>query len=350
MSNQNTTQTSATIVDRALTLAKEIVTPREDITETAPSVPQESFMNYRPHTLTESHQHGMAVAQTLAEWNAEPELQVAGLLHSFVYKGLLPIEKVSEICNERTAFLCQQYCDILKQPSETQYHGKPGVLRRVKLFMAAYCDPALAFLGIASLWDHFVLARQSEPSLQRLFAIEAQEVMLPLLEMLGISELEAEVEAWVLQQGKNRQDYDYLTKKLAQTKELRQQAFEHIRQKLQPHLPAAKLSYQQQTPVQIYDPQFSEKAHPEALQKLPVDILVDTEEECYTALRWIHRLWQPVEYSLVDHIGVSETSGERYLQTTVLVPLDGQMMRTDVNIRTHDMEQINRWGLAALQL
>ncbi|MCB0213261.1 MAG: hypothetical protein KDJ52_28220, partial [Anaerolineae bacterium] len=163
MPTQDATNSPALIIDRALALAKEIVTTCNDVLETTPST-QASFMHYRPHTLTESHQHGMAVAQTLAEWNAEPELQVAGLLHSFVYKGLLSVEKVAAVCNERTAFLCEQYCDILTQPAETQYHGKPGVLRRVKLFMAAYCDPALAFLGVASLWDHFVLARQSETS------------------------------------------------------------------------------------------------------------------------------------------------------------------------------------------
>lgn len=337
------------LVVSAEKLAEQITITLSDAAD--PPIPQmETFMSHRPRTVAESYQHGLAVAQTLADWKAEPALQAAGLLHSFVFKEVLTEKEIASVCNRRTAFLCRQYSDILKQSPETQHHGKPGVLRRVKLYVAAYCDPALAFLAVASLWDHFALARQSETVLQRLFVVEAQEIMLPLLEMLGISELKTEVETWVLQQGKNRQDYQYLTKKLAQTKALRREAFDHICRQVQPHLPTAKLSYQQQTPVQIYDPQFSEKAHSEALQKLPVDILVDTEEECYTALRWVHRLWQPVEYSLVDHISASQTSGERYLQTTVIVPLSNQFVRTDVNIRTRDMEQINRWGLAALHM
>lgn len=340
---------TAPVVTQAQTLIDDIMAIHNDAAPTgSPLI--ETFMSHRPNTLAESRQHGLAVSHTLAEWQAEPELQAAGLLHSFVFKDVLPIEKVSQLCGQRTAFLCQQYTEILKQTPETQHHGKPGVLRRVKLFVAAYCDPALAFLGVASLWDHFVLARQSETALQRLFAIEAQEVMLPLLEMLGVSELKAEVETWILQQGKNRQAYDYLTKKLAQTQELREKAFAHVSQQLQPHLSAATLSHQQQTPVQIYNPQLSQKAPPEALQKLPIDLLVDTEEACYTALRWIHRLWPPVEYSLVDHIGVSQTSGKRYLQTTVTVPLGNQLLQTVFNIRTHDMEEINLWGLASLEM
>ncbi|HRV94536.1 MAG TPA: TGS domain-containing protein [Anaerolineae bacterium] len=337
------------VVVQARQLAESVAATQANTLSATSSAP-ETFMSHRPNTLAESYQHGLAVAQILAKWNAEPDLQAAGLLHSLIFKGVLSTEAVSSACDKRTAFLCEQYCDILKQSPETQRHGKPGVLRRIKLFIAAYCDPALAFLGVASLWDHFILARQSEPAFQRLFATEVQEVMLPLLDMLGISVLKTEVETWVLQQGKHRQDYHYLTKRLAQTQELRLQTFEHVRQKLISHLPGANLSYKSQTPSQIYDPQFSEKAHPETLQRLLVDILVDTEAECYTALRWIHRLWQPVEYSLVDHIGVSQTSGERSLQTTVTVLLNSQSLRTVFNIRTHEMEQINRWGLAALQM
>jgi GTP pyrophosphokinase len=311
----------------------------------ADGLPTGAFMAHRPNSLTESYQHGLAVAKILADWQAEPALQMAGLLHSFVCKGVLPVEQIAEVSDERTAFLCQKYADILQQP---QRHGKLSANRRVKLYIAAYCDPALAFLGVASLWDHFILARQSEPTLQRIFAEEAQEVLIPLLDLLGMAALQTEVEEWLMRRVQNQQDYQYLLKRLAQTEDSRAEAFKLVKAKLEPVLPAAQLAWKRQTPTQIYNPKFSEKAHPEALQQLRVDLLVETEEACYMALRWIHRLWQPVEYSLVDHIGMSEVNGDRYLLTAVVVPQGNSSIRVHFNIRTHEMEQINQWGLAAL--
>jgi GTP pyrophosphokinase len=340
---------SPIIVEQAHKLAQEIMQGQEEKVVDA-HLPVGAFMFHRPNSLIESYRHGQAVCEILAKWQAEPALQAAGLLHSFVYKQVLTPERVAAVCDERTAFLCRMYRDILQQAPEGLHRGKVLALKRVKLYIAAYCDPELAFLSLASLWDHFILTRQSEMSLQRLFAEEAETVMIPLLNLMGMAVLKTEVEEWLMQRVQNQQDYQYLLKRLNQTEEMRKQVFELIKERLQPVLPQAKLSYCTQTPVQIYNPQLPEKAHPEALQRLYVDVLVETEEACYAALRWIHCLWQPVDYSLVDHIGLSELNGNRYLQTTVTVPQNPSTVRVQFNIRTHEMERINQWGLAALRM
>jgi GTP pyrophosphokinase len=343
-----TTTISPALMERAEALIQEILQANQ-ARGLEDGLPEGAFMAHRPNTLSESYQHGLAVAQILGSWQVEPALQLAGLLHSFVCKGVLSAERIASTCDARSAFLCQKYWEILQQQPQSRHRKKSPALRRVKLYIAAYCDPALAFLGLASLWDHFILARQSEPGLQRLFAEEAQEVMIPLLDLLGISALKTEVEEWLMQRVKNQPDYEYLLKRLTQTEEMRTYAFSLVEEKLQPVLPDAQISCKPQTPAQIYNPRLPEKAHPEALQKLSVDLLVDTEEACYMALRWIHRFWQPVEYSLVDHIGVSEVNGDRYLLTTVILPLGNNHIKAHFNIRTREMEQINLWGLIALQ-
>lgn len=120
------------VVVQARQLAESVAATQANTLSATSSAP-ETFMSHRPNTLAESYQHGLAVAQILAKWNAEPDLQAAGLLHSLIFKGVLSTEAVSSACDKRTAFLCEQYCDILKQSPETQRHGKPGVLRRIKL-------------------------------------------------------------------------------------------------------------------------------------------------------------------------------------------------------------------------
>ena len=336
------------IIAQAQALAEKVMTEHGD--EISTPIKADALVNHRPNSLAESYQHGQSVAHILAEWKAEPELQAAGLLHSFVYKEILSAEHIAIACGNRTAFLCQQYRAILQQKPKIPSRGKPHVIKRVKLYIAAYCDPALAFLNVASFWDHFILAQQGEPAQQRPFADEIQKVMLPLLDMLGMASLKTKVEQWVMQWEQNRPAYLDLTKRLTQTEAIRKQAFRAVRQHLQPLLPTAKLTYQLPTPAQIYNPHFPENAHPEAFQRLTVDVLVDTEEACYTTLRWIHHLWQPVDHSLEDHIRTSTLNGDRYLLTTVIVPLGNKHIRTQFNIRTFEMEQINQWGLAALHM
>ncbi len=307
-------------------------------------------MAYRPNFLTESYQHGQGVAQLLAAWYAPPTLQAAGLIHSFVWQGRITAEQIAETCGERVANLCQAYNKILQQEPVGPFRGNAHHLKRIKLFIAAYHDPALAFLGVASLWDHFILARQSEVRLQRHFSQEAENVLIPVLDMLGMWELKEEVEAWVMQQGAGRKDYQLLQKRLTQTEETRSQAFELINGKLQPVLPGAELSPKLRTPVQIYRPHLPEKTHTELVQKLTVDLIAETEAGCYEALHWIHHFWKPVEGRLRDYVGSSKLNGYRCLQTEVIVPLPTGHVRAHFHIRTQEMDTINRWGLAAVQM
>lgn len=341
--------TPAPEITQAQTLAGRII--RQSQSAGRDKVPYpDSFMAQRPNTLAESYRHGQGVAHILAGWQAGPDLQAAGLLHSLVWKGALTPEQVALACGERTGFLTRAYRDILQQTPPGRPRGRSKVIRRIKLYVAAYHDPDLAFLGVASMWDHFIMARQSEVHLKRGFTEEARAILIPLLDMLGMWELKEEVEEWVMQQGHALQDYEYLRKRLAQTNDARRQAFEFVQNQLQPALPRAKLSRKMRTPVHIYNPQLPEKIHPESLQRVTIDVLVDTEAECYEALRWIHHFWKPVEGSLRDYVGASKLNGYRCLQTAVILPAETGHVRAHFHIRTRDMDRINRWGLVALKL
>jgi GTP pyrophosphokinase len=311
------------------------------------SLLDDTFMSHRPDSAVERYQHGRSVAQLLAEWEAAPSLQAAGLLHSLFCAGIISDSQIADACNERTAQLCRQHRDILFQTSKTRYHGKPHALRRVKNYIAAYCDPALALLSVANLWDHFYTVQHGEPGLKRRFLVEAKEVLIPLLDMLGISILKPLVEAWVLQNEPHRADYDYLKRRLAQNRDLHQQAFDLVQQALQPELGQADLKLNSPTPAQIYDPQLPEKAPPDAFFNLYIDLLVAEEIDCYTLLYQIHRRWPSLDGSLVDYISGGLPSGQRYLKTSVTVPTNPPV-RVGFNIRTQAMDLINQWGLAVL--
>ncbi|GAB4433517.1 MAG: hypothetical protein Kow0031_15130 [Anaerolineae bacterium] len=308
-------------------------------------------MAHRPDTLQESYKHGQGVANILAEWRADEDLQAAGLLHSLVCRRSLAVEAIEAACNPQVARLCRDYCGILRLVPEQRWHGRTLVFKRIKLYIAAYRDPALAFLGAASLWEHFLTVQHSsDPALQRAFVDEAEQVMIPLYEMLGMWRLKTRVQRWVALRHISEQDRDRLQKRLQLTEDTRRQAFDLVRQRLQPQLPSADIGFASPSLAQIYNPDHTEKVNHEILNRLTVNVCVEDEPACYEALRWVNRFWQPVEYKLVDHVGTSKLNGYRCLETTVIVPLGSNHVRAHVNIYTRDMAEVNRWGLAAILL
>lgn len=314
-------------------------------------LPEGSFMAHRPNTVEESYCHGQGVANILAEWQADENLQAAGLLHSLVCRQALGVEAIEAMCNPQVAGICRDYCGILRLAPEQRWHGRPLVIKRIKLYIAAYRNLALAFLGAASLWDHFLtVQRASDSVMQRAFVDEARQVMIPLYEMLGMWHLKIKVQKWVALYNISQQDQERLQKRRLLTEETRQQAFELVKERLQPRLPEAKIEFISPSLAQIYNPDHPEKVHHEVLNRLTVNVCVESEPACYEALRWVNRFWQPVEYKLIDHVGASKLNGYRCLETTVIVPLGNNHVRAHVNIYTGAMAEINRWGLAGIEL
>lgn len=303
-----------------------------------------------PFQPVDCYQHGMAVAALLDDWQAPAPLVAAGLLHTFLWRSFLSVQKVREACGKTVADLCHDYHHILQTRPVEERPGSSHDLRRIQLYIAAYRDPALAFLGVADRWDHLAIAQNSDMAQRQAFSREARQLILPLLDMLGMWKLKNELDDWVMRNGKERRDYHRLAERLRQTEPLRRQAYEHVSKRLGGLLPTARLCARPRTPVQIYNPHYPEKTHPENFQKLTISLIVDSEEACYTALRAIHRLWRPIEGSLRDYVGASKLNGYRCLQTAVRVSVDGSALRVNFHICTPEMNEINEWGLAAIFL
>lgn len=73
-------------------------------------------------------------------------------------------------------------------------------------------------------------------------------------------------------------------------------------------------------------------------------ILVDNIEECYRALGIIHGAYRAVPELFDDYISNPKPNGYRSLHTTVMGP---ENRRIEIQIRTHDMHNVNEMGVAA---
>lgn len=305
--------------------------------------------------------HGQAVSTLLQEWQASPSPQAAGLLHALIWNCVISYDAVQEACGKHVAYLFQEYQRILRSRPETRWRGKEFVLQRIKYFVAVYRDPEGSFLAAANLWCRFRSANQKNAAQQKIYAEEGRQVLGPFLEMLGMRELREELELWLTNLGRRRSKHaDF------QSGESGKRVYKTIVRQLSEHLPQIQF-IQRQRPHSPGSPTAdlllnnSSTSNPQ--QILNIKILVETEEECYRVLYWLHKLYSPIEGGLADYIGVSRMNGYRGLQTAVQVLPDGELedkttksqssthrVRVNFQICTYKMDEVNRLGLASLSM
>ncbi len=277
------------------------------------------------------------------ELRAEPALAAAMQLHNFVCERWINREQVAEACGPRTAWLVEEAQRILSEPAQPGGRGKPRTRRRVRHYVAAYRDPELGLLAVAQLWARFQLAENAPLAQRHLFADEARHVLLPLLDMMGMRQLAETVESWLWRLHEpDSESIDQTCGRL----------FDHVRSQLQAVMPQATLRCYPCAPRQmrlaVDDPQRVGRGGRNWIPPIDVHVLVDDEEQCYRVLYWVHHLFQAIDGSFADDLREGRINGARTLQTTAGVTFDGQRPRVTFHICTHTMNEINRWGLAAI--
>jgi GTP pyrophosphokinase len=278
-----------------------------------------------------------AVAHRLAGWNAPAELQAAGYLLTWGERLQLSESQIAAACDPQVARLCIQYEQLLLQPADTQ-GGHPLVRQRIRGFVAAYSASEVVFLYVAQLCQRLA-ASQGAPARQRRSAAEeAQWVLLPLLDMLGMHAVAAEVEAMLAQPAEDGRptpgDSD-------------RQLAAHLVPALASHLPEADISLLPAPPPGAAGtrPAAGRSPHTATIQ-----LLVADEDACYQALRWIQALFVPIEGAIVDTLPAPRLNGYRSLQVGAVAALPSGRTRVQFVIVPRAQQEINDWGLAAVHL
>jgi GTP pyrophosphokinase len=293
------------------------------------------------HFAQELHRQAAATATFLGALQASPVLCSAAILHNLVDNGLLALETVAAHCGSGVADLCRAYTQVVTCRHDGN-RGKARARQRVCHFVAAYRNPELGLLSMAALWGRFLLIKDGLPAQRHQFAEDGSQVVLPLLEMLGMRALREELDLWLWRL------YEPDALRLEQAA---QGLFEQIERLVAPSLPHAQLVYRPpalQSQPHAAPSDALTRSQGKSYPALELSLLVEEEGDCYQALYWLHRLFTPVDGGVVDYLRGGRINGARALQTTVTVPVDHQRAKVTFHISTHAMEEVNRWGMAAL--
>ena len=282
-----------------------------------------------------------ASAAACRELRPDPALEVAAYLHKFVCDGRMAAADVAAIGGERAAWLCAEAARLLVEAPDAPSRGKARARQRVRHFVAAYRDPELALLAVSALWGNFRRAQDAVPAQRHAFAEEARQVLDPLLDMLGMRAWREELDLWLWRL--HDPDAD-------QTAGAAVSLFDEVQRRLSPVLPDAAILYRPNPPAmpqRLGDPVPSGRSA--QVPAIEVSVLLPDEESCYRSLYQVHRLFSPIDGGVVDYLRGGRINGARALQTTVHLSAGTRSQgRVTFNLCTPEMEEVNRWGMAAL--
>ena len=289
---------------------------------------------------------GEAMAAQLQAWGADAPLQTTARLLPFVQNRSIDATQLRDEYGATIAGLCLDYDRAMALTADSQWNGHVHAWRRTQCYIAAYQEPALAFLAVAQLWQQVHTALQ-EGARQSGQARElARGALAPVLDMLGMRTPRIELERLICEDCNDDAPDNW------------QQTAAEIIAQLAPFLPQAEFIPTDYTLTLI--PTKYTQLHNIALlsgrnaqrltHTLNIHVLVDDLDGCYEALRWVNNLWTPIEGSLIDTLNAPRVSGYRALHTAVVAQMSGGKTRINFVLTARAHYAINMWGLAALYL
>ncbi len=314
--------------------------------------------------------HPLAVADILADLNADADTIIAGLLHDVVEDCDYSPQKIEEQFGTRVMKLVMGVTKLSKQTAKelepTDGHGKPlngngNLPRRTptwkeewaenmrQLFMSSVEHPLILVIKLADRL-HNMRTLDGHPSIakRKRIARETLEIFAPVANRLGMWQIKWELEDLSFRY-LEPEIYQQLKEALAQRRESRERFIKLVEREIRRELDKAGIKGDVQgRPKHIYSiwRKMQRKGIPfeEIYDVHGFRIIVESVADCYTVLGLIHNRWTPIPGEFDDYIARPKDNGYQSLHTAVIGP-GGKHM--EVQIRTREMHEMAEQGVAA---
>jgi len=217
-----------------------------------------------------------------------------------------------------------------------------------KMLFAMTGDIRVIIVKLADKLDSMRTLRWLPEDRQKTIAAETLDIFAPLADRLGISWLKDELEDQALKV-LNREVFDQIrdivSKKKATREKFLARVSEDIRRASLKEGLSVEISSRAKHFYSIYQ-KMRKKGKPaeELYDLMGLRIICESDNDCYSLLGLVHRLWKPIEGRFKDYIAMPKANGYRSLHTTVMC-YDGQLL--EVQIRTKLMHAIAEFGVAS---
>ena len=301
-------------------------------------------------------EHPLQTALLLAELKLDGAALAAALLHDVVEDCNVPLETIEKEFGTEVARLVEGVTKLSRISWSTSNLTDRRLLEQQaqnlrKMFVAMAEDIRVVLIKLADRLHNMRTLDALPPDKARRIAQETMDIYAPLAGRLGIWQFKWELEDLAfrcLEPGRYREIARLIRARRAQRERYITQVIEILKRELERAGIRAEVTGR---PKHIYSiaqkiAKYAEqgKDFNEIYDLLAVRILVDTVQDCYSALGVVHSIWHPIPGHIDDYIANPKPSGYQSLHTTV-VALDGRPL--EVQIRTNEMHWVAEYGVAA---
>ncbi len=301
--------------------------------------------------------HPVNVALILTGLQLDATTLSAALLHDVCEDCDVPIATIAQEFGDEVAALVDGVTKLksLSMPV-LEEKTKPGTREHQaenlrKLLIAMAKDLRVVFIKIADRLHNMETLSALKPEKQYAIARETMDIYVPLAHRLGMWDIKWRLEDLSFMY-LDPEKYHHVEKLVSSQREQREAIIKELMKTLEKEFSLlgieaeikgrAKGYYSIQGKIDKYAKQGRE--FNEIYDLLAVRVIVDSIQECYHVIGLVHSKWHPVPGTFDDYIANPKPNGYQSLHTVVL--FNGSIP-VEIQIRTHEMNNIAEYGVAA---
>ncbi len=290
--------------------------------------------------------HPLSVARILAEMRLDATTLIAAILHDVIEDTDAARDEVAQRFGAEVANLV----DGVSKLDKAQFHSREEATAESfrKLMLAMTRDLRVILVKLADRLHNIRTLAGMSAEKRALIARETLEIYAPIARRLGINSMRQELEEKGFANLHPRR-YEVLAKASRAITGNRRSLLREIEETLSRALAvegiSANVKGRRKNLYSIYR-KMREKHRRflDVFDLYGVRVIVDSVDDCYRALGIVHHQYRPITEHFSDFIANPKLNGYQSLHTTVMARGG---IKFEVQIRTHDMDQIAESGIAA---
>ena len=291
--------------------------------------------------------HPVAVAINLAKMRLDHETLMAALLHDVIEDTEVTKDDLAELFGHTVAELVEGVSKLDKLKFNDKKEMQAENFRKMVLAMVQ--DIRVILIKLADRTHNMRTLGALRPDKRRRIARETLEIYAPIANRLGIHDIKTELELLgfeALYPMRSRALKSAVKSARGNRKTIVDNIEKEITSRLAESGIEAQVSGREKNLYSIYCKMLNkELLFNEVMDIYAFRVVVNGKiDNCYRALGAMHNLFKPIETRFKDYIAIPKTNGYQSLHTSLIGP---HGIPVEIQIRTHDMDQMADKGVAA---
>ncbi len=290
--------------------------------------------------------HPLAVACILADMHMDHQSLMAAMLHDVIEDTSIPKSAIQKQFGETVAEIVDGVSKLTHVEYEDKTLAQADNFQKMALAMAR--DIRVILVKLADRTHNMRTLGVMRPAKRRRIAKETLEIYTPLAQRLGMHQMRIELEDLCFQASypmRSGMLLKAVRRARGNRREIVSSVVESINSRLESEGLKGRVMGREKHMYSIYSKMKEQrKSFSEIMDVFGIRIIVNSVDNCYRTLGFVHNLFKPFPGRFKDYIAIPKANGYQSLHTT-LFGLHG--IPVEVQIRTQEMEDMANNGIAA---